>query len=176
MLRRFKGLLQLGGGLAFSPDSRHLIAGDGEFARIWETSSGRAVIRVPMGGVVHAVAMDEQRRVIAAIGERLAKEYRLVAQSWTTPRRHSWKPLSELVSDLSEKEWQQNIGDEPYRAICPDVFTPLTTKLDGAVEYAVKGFHVKALQAFEQELDATDSCAFQCTRVRERGLLERQYA
>lgn len=148
-VRRFKGLLQFGGGLAFSPDSRHLIAGDGEFARIWETSSGRAVIRVPMGGVVHAVAMDEQRRVIAAIGERLAKEYRLVAQSWTTPDVIR-ETCARLVSDLSEKEWQQNIGDEPYRAICPDVFTPLTTKLDGAVEYAVKGFHVKALQAFEQ--------------------------
>ena len=147
-VRRFTGLLQLGGGLAFSPDSGHLVAGDGEFARIWEISSGRAVVRLPMGGIVHAVAMDEQQRVIAAIGQRLAKEYRLVSHFWTTPDVIR-ETCRRLVSDISEIEWRHYVGDEPYRAVCPGVFTPLKIKLDEAVETAVKGSHAKALQAFE---------------------------
>jgi hypothetical protein len=106
------------------------------------------VARVPMGGFVHSVAMDERQQLIASIGEDLAREYRLVTQFWSTPDIVR-EVCGRLISDLSEMERRDHFGDEPYRAVCPSGFVSLQARLDDVEKQAAAGTHAATVQAFQ---------------------------
>jgi WD40 repeat protein len=105
--------------IAFSADGQHLAtAGRDQTVRVWEIPAFTEVARFEMGGVVSRVVFSPDMQLVAA------------ASSDRTARVWRWKtdPASDactrLSRNLTRAEWKTYLGDEPYRASCPELPIP----------------------------------------------------
>jgi hypothetical protein len=106
--------------MAFSPDGRWVASGSYDrTARVWETGTGREVARMTHEDVVNAAAFSPDGRWVASGSED------------GTARVWLWRPedliemaCSRLTRNLTRAEWQQYLGQEPYRATCPNLPVP----------------------------------------------------
>ena len=102
--------------VAFSPDGECLAtASSDRTARVWEITSGEEVARIYHADSVYSVAFSPD-------GKYLATSVR------GTTRVCLWRPgdlisdaCSRLARNLTYKEWQEYLPDEPYRKTCPNL-------------------------------------------------------
>jgi WD40 repeat protein len=105
--------------VVFSPDARWLAAPslDGN-AYVWEVSTGRGTTRLPHAGI-RAVTFSPDSQLLVTADE--------------TPWMRGWFLQPEdLVADacarlphnLSQAEWHQYFGDQPYHPTCPNLPVP----------------------------------------------------
>lgn len=101
--------------IAFSPNGTYLATASADrTARIWHTSSGRQLAYFIHEDGVNAVAFSPDGKYIATASKNA------ILQIWL------WRPQdiveeaqSRLIRNLTQKEWQQYLGKEPYRQTCP---------------------------------------------------------
>ena len=102
--------------LAFSPDNKWLVAGIGMTERVWEISTGKEISRIEFSNIVHSVDFSPDGKWIAS------------GSYDNTARIRLWRPedliaevCKQLTRNLTQEEWKQYIGDEPYRPTCPNL-------------------------------------------------------
>ena len=103
--------------VAFSPDSKYLAtASFDRTVRVWEVSSRLELSRIPHKGDVRTV------------GFSLDGKYLATASADGTAQLWLWRSqdlineaCSRLIRTLTQEEWQQYLGDEPYRKTCPNL-------------------------------------------------------
>jgi len=124
-------VIQMGRGtsvhsLAFSADGQWVVSaesvprvGSPGVVRVWEVATGQEVARMTHEGPVSAMAFSPDGRWVVTASEDHT------AQVWL------WRPedliaeaCARLPRNLTREEWQQYIGDEPYRPTCPNLPVP----------------------------------------------------
>ena len=103
--------------VTFSPDGHYLATASRDCsADVWEVTSGRQVARIVHKKPVHAVVFSPDGNCVATASEDGT------VQIWL------WQPegliaeaCSRLTRNLTEEEWQQYLGGEPYRETCSDL-------------------------------------------------------
>ncbi len=104
---------------AFSENEMNLATASNDLAvHVWEISSGKEVFRVKAPSFVSSVDFTPDGT-------------HLVARSLRTARIWKWKDDDRIASacarltvNMTCREWQDYIGDEPYRPTCPNVPAP----------------------------------------------------
>lgn len=99
--------------LSFSSDSRWLLAtGSSGGVRIFEAATGREIAH--LSNEDYPVVFSADDRYVVATGNH--------SMAWM------WQPADlidlacgRVSRNLTKKEWQQYLGNEPYRATCPDL-------------------------------------------------------
>lgn len=116
--------------VAFSPDGVWVASGsDDGMVRIWEATSGREIARELHGDAVTAIAFSPDGRLVISAGcDESQFGWKCLngsAKIWL------WYPddlinlaCSRLTRNLTHAEWAQYLGDEPYRATCPNLPIP----------------------------------------------------
>jgi len=106
--------------VAFSADGRYVATASGDnTARVWEADSGREVAALNHDGEVSAVAFSADGRYVATASWDNTAQIRyvfaedLIAQA-----------CNRLTRNLTLREWQRYLGDEPYRKTCPNLPNP----------------------------------------------------
>jgi WD40 repeat protein len=101
--------------LAFSQDEKWLAGSGGTFINVWEVSTGLEISRITTD-TVNSIAFSPNENWIASAG------YDNTARVWL------WRS-ADLISEvckrlprnLTQTEWKQYIGNEPYRPTCPNL-------------------------------------------------------
>ncbi|MBN2391407.1 MAG: WD40 repeat domain-containing protein [Anaerolineae bacterium] len=121
MIPKVEGAYQAVNAVAFSPDGQWVVSGSWNgVARVWEAATGCIVAEMthksaPVSFV--AFSSDDQR-VVSVFGWEGIGSVRI------------WRWQSEdmidlacgrLTRNLTREEWRQYLGDEPYRATCPNL-------------------------------------------------------
>jgi WD40 repeat protein len=100
--------------VGFSSDGNWVATGSADrTARLWEAGTGRALARMEHESVVDAVAVSPDGKwLVTASGGRgwrwLLRPQALIAEA-----------CARLTRNLTLQEWQQYLGEEPYRKTCP---------------------------------------------------------
>jgi hypothetical protein len=106
--------------VAFSPDGRWVVSGsDGGTTRVWDAATGTEVARLAHGDDVTAVAFSPDGGwVVSGSGDSFESRD-------NTARVWRWRAedlidlaCSRLTRNLTQAEWKQYLGDEPYRKTC----------------------------------------------------------
>ncbi len=117
--------------VAFSPDGRRAAAGGvgGELV-VWEVASGALLLHNvqahdPAGGVTALAFSPDGSRLASGGGSGRLVVHDLTGLAGQTDGAEALTLLERACAianrNLSELEWQQYFGAEPYRASCPDL-------------------------------------------------------
>ena len=106
--------------IAYSPDGQWVASGSYDHTlRVWEAATGREVARMKHEHSVHAVAFSSDGRWVASGGEDN------VVQVWLWQSKDLIaEACARLPRNLTQEEWRQYLGDEPYHPTCPNLPTP----------------------------------------------------
>ncbi len=101
--------------IAFSPNGKYVATASADrTARVWEMSSGRQFACFTHEDSVNAIAFSPDGKYIATASKNG------IVQVWLW---HSENLIVEaqtrLTRNLTQKEWKQYLGEEPYRKTCP---------------------------------------------------------
>jgi WD40 repeat protein len=98
----------------FSPDGNWVISGswDGT-ARVWEAATGKEVARITYGDYVSSVAFGPDGRLAVSS----SRDSSIRVWLWRTEDLVNLA-CERLGRNLNQEEWQQYIGDRPYRPTC----------------------------------------------------------
>jgi len=94
----------------FSPNSQWLITGNG---RVWEVATGRAVAQMP--DYTNSAMFSPSGRYIVTSNDKEVMVWPWQAADMVAVA------CQRLSRNLTETEWQQYLGDEPYRKTCPNL-------------------------------------------------------
>ena len=102
------------GAVAFSPDGKWLAtASSDKTARAWEAATGKELARLNHESHVTAVAFRPDGKWLATAS------YDNTARVWAyRPEDLIALACARLTRNLTQEEWKQYIGDEPYRKTC----------------------------------------------------------
>lgn len=98
------------------PDGKWLATGSSDkTARLWEASTGRALARMQHESDVEAVAVSPDGKwLVTASGGRGSR--------WLMqPQDPIAEACAHLTRNLTPREWQQYLSEEPYRKTCPQL-------------------------------------------------------
>jgi WD40 repeat protein len=107
--------------MAFSPDGHWLATSTGNppgtgVVQLWEVSTGQEITRVAYDNWVNALAFSPDGRwLVNGGGDRLARVWLLQPEDLIA------QACARLSRNLTYSEWQQYLGEEPYRPICPNL-------------------------------------------------------
>jgi WD40 repeat protein len=103
--------------LNYNRDGKYLVTASSDHtARVWDASSGNEITRVQREGAVNDVTFSPDGKYLAT------------ASDDKTARAQHWQPeglideaCARLTRNLTEEEWRQNLGDEPYHKTCENL-------------------------------------------------------
>jgi WD40 repeat protein len=108
--------------VAFSTDGRWVVSGSADrTARVWEVTSGREVARMTHEFGVTAVAFSPDGQWVASVSG--GEDFTFCVWLWQ-PEDLIAEACARLTRNLTQREWHQYLGDEPYRPTCPDLPVP----------------------------------------------------
>ncbi|MBZ8180312.1 nSTAND1 domain-containing NTPase [Oscillatoria salina] len=103
--------------IAFSPDGKYLATACADCtARVWEIATGREIGRMTHEDCVWAVEFSLNGKYIATNSSDGTARVWL----WRSPDLIA-EACRSLTRNLYEEEWQQYLGNEPYRPTCPNL-------------------------------------------------------
>jgi WD40 repeat protein len=109
--------------VAFSPDGRWLATAAGNppgtgKVHLWEAATGQAVVERAYDNWVNSIAFSPDGRWLAnGGGDRLVRIWLVQPEALIN------EACARLTRNLTQVEWQQYLGDEPYRPTCPNLPT-----------------------------------------------------
>lgn len=102
---------------AFSPDGRYLaVTGRDQKATIWETETGQQLAHLPLDHDGIALAFNANNRYLATA----SVDGKAIIWLWH-PEDLIAKVKPRITSNLTHQEWQEFLGNEPYRKTFTDL-------------------------------------------------------
>ena len=103
----------------FSPDGRYVATASlDNTSRVWDLTTNREVARIPHEDEVSDVRFSPDGRYLLTRSGNVAEVWFLQADDLINAA------CSRLNRNLTVQEWQQFIGDEPYRRTCDNLDYP----------------------------------------------------
>jgi WD40 repeat protein len=100
--------------LSYSPDGTTLATSAGNDARVWDVASGEELARVSHDQPVTRAVFSSDGKTLATAGDDGVVQLSLwSSQAWVD------EGCARLNQNLTPREWQQYLGNQPYRKTCP---------------------------------------------------------
>jgi WD40 repeat protein len=94
---------------------------DDNEVQAWDFKTGRLLRRIPYAKFVHAVAIDPDGQWLVASGQDWIVGKDVIEFAAIRPDKLLANACSVAKRNLTEDEWDDYIGDEPYRKTCEDL-------------------------------------------------------
>ena len=101
-------------------DSRILTTSGDDTIRIWDAKTGKlqAILAGHSEAILYADWNDDETRILTASGDGTARQW------YTRIEDLLAAACKQVPRNMTKGEWQQFMGDEPYRPTCPNLPGP----------------------------------------------------